>query len=115
MSDVTMDTRGLDRLLRDLPKEADAVVRKAAFDIEARAKRKAPVDTGALRNSIAVVDETRGDAEAEVNVGAEYGAYVELGTVDRAAKPYLAPAVEAVRPGFEKAMESLMKRLGDSR
>jgi len=36
--------------------KAQAVVDKTAFDVEKIAKSKAPVDTGALKNSIHVVD-----------------------------------------------------------
>lgn len=108
-----MDSRGLDRLLRELPRESDQVVRKAAFDIEAKAKQKAPVDTGFLRNSIAMVDTDAGDGQAEVVVGADYGTYVEFGTSSREAQPYMTPAVEAVRPQFEKGLAALVKRLGN--
>ena len=77
-------------------------VRKAAFDIEARAKTKAPVDTGALKNSIQAraVDELT----SEVIVGVSYGIYQEFGTVRMPAHPYLRPAVEEVRPAFEAAV-----------
>jgi len=36
--------------------QVEGVVTKAAFDIERGAKERAPVDTGALKNSIHVVD-----------------------------------------------------------
>ena len=36
--------------------QVSRVVRKAAFDVERGAKLRAPVDTGALKNSIHVVD-----------------------------------------------------------
>ena len=36
--------------------QAEVVVVKAAFDVERLAKQRAPVDTGALKNSIHVVD-----------------------------------------------------------
>jgi len=37
---------------RKAPLQARAAVKKTTFDLEARAKAKAPVDTGALKNSI---------------------------------------------------------------
>lgn len=113
-------------------------VKKAAFDTEARAKANAPVQTGFLKSSIYVElhdssdydggAEPPGDAEmlpeieraaddhtAYVAVGASYGVYVEMGTVNMAAQPYLVPALEAVRPGFLAACEKLeaqMRALG---
>ena len=37
--------------------------------------------------------------------GVEYGLYQELGTVKMAAQPFMVPAVERVRPGFEQAFK----------
>lgn len=86
---------------------ASQAVRKTAEDIQAGAASTAPVDTGNLRNSIGM--EMQDDVNAEVAVGAEYGIYVEYGTVHMGAQPYLTPAAEAARPGFIKAMESLVE------
>lgn len=52
MSDIKLDTRELDRILRDSKLKAQQVINKLAFQIERRAKMLAPVDTGALRASI---------------------------------------------------------------
>ena len=54
------------------------------------ARRMAPVATGKLRDSIRV--EAEGDT---VRVGSDldYAAYVELGTSDTPAQPFLKPAV----------------------
>lgn len=70
-------------------------VAKIAHDLEAWAKAHAPVDTGFLKGSIEAV--RSGVAEWIVQVGAEYAAYVELGTSRMAAQPYLTPAIETVR------------------
>lgn len=113
-------------------------VRKAAFDIQADAMRGAPVDTGFLKNSIYVVTEgssnyeratiragkKSGGAEmlpevdpppdkmtAYIAVGADYGVYVEFGTVNMAAQPYLTPAAEWVRPQFIAALKEIEKLL----
>lgn len=84
---------------------AKEAIYKTAADIEARAKVAAPVDTGNLRSSI----RKRGINQhaAEVVVGAEYGIYVEYGTSRMGAQPYLQPAVEAARPGFEAALRGV--------
>src|SRR5688500_9896824 len=49
---VTLDTRLLDKIIKHLDGNVEEAVNKVAFAIEARAKQKAPVDTGARRASI---------------------------------------------------------------
>ena len=49
---IQIDTSGINRILRNLPGNRDRLVRHIAFEVEARAKQKAPVDTEALRVSI---------------------------------------------------------------
>lgn len=87
--------------------EVEVIVRvlvaKLAHDIEAWAKVHAPYDTGYLKGSIRAVP---GDGGAWiVQVGAEYAAYQELGTVNMPAQPYLLPAVEVVAHGAGAAAE----------
>lgn len=107
-------------------------VKKAAFDIQAQAQTRCPVDTGFLKSSIYTITDdgsTYGtgvvpakpdqhllpstdqppqtDAQAIVAVGAEYGIYVEMGSAHHGAKPYLVPAAEAVRPVFNEFMATI--------
>lgn len=42
----------------------------------------------------------------------EYAQHLEYGTVHMEARPFMAPAAEVVRPSFEKAMRSAVRRLG---
>lgn len=84
---------------------ASRVVMKTAHDIEAHAKIIVPVDTGNLKNSIAV--EPVNDLDYIVNVGAEYGIYVELGTRFMAAQPFLGPSVTANEIPFSAAMSEV--------
>lgn len=79
-------------------KQLSALVRKAAFQIEAKAKMLAPVDTGHLRRSIQTAFE--GELAAVVFVAAEYGIYIELGTRRMRAQPFLLPAAEEVIAKF---------------
>lgn len=93
-------------ILAGLEAKADAIVTKAAMDVEAGAKTRAPVDTGTLRASIQA---TRvGVAHWRVVVGADYGLYVEYGTYRMAARPFLRPALDTVRPVFLAAMKGLV-------
>ena len=110
------------------------VVRKAAFDIQAEAASRAPVDTGFLKNSIYVVTSESSDygsggggsnllppvepppddKTAYIAVGANYGIYQEFGTRYMPAHPYLGPAVEAVRPGFEAALGAVEQKMREA-
>lgn len=65
-------------------------------DAKANAKRMAPVDTGALRNSIDY--EVTEDSRLYLYSQVDYGAYVELGTRRSPAQPHL-------RPGLEQAVK----------
>ncbi len=96
----------LPELQAQLRRQASAAIRKAAYDIEAHAKAVVPVDTGNLKNSIQTTMEN--DLTAIVGTHVEYAPYVEYGTHRMAARPYLGPAAEAVRPGFEAAMKGLL-------
>ncbi len=131
--DVQITLSGLDRLEQAVRERAAALIAKAAFDIEAAAKQLAPVDTGALKNSISAVTAQGSDYDANVAAAAglnpkaqiaaapqpsdeleafvvapmEYAAYQEYGTRFMPAQPFLTPAVEAVRPSLEQAWSAL--------
>lgn len=128
---VTLDTKVLDAIIKNLGGNVEQAVAKAAFAIEGRAKRKAPVDTGALRASIYVSMQGHADrssqamAEAHsrrpgvttnalpvprdkqtafVGPSVEYGQEVELGGATRAGTPYLQPAVRETEAEFRKLL-----------
>lgn len=109
---MNWETGELRKLAADLGKasiettrKAVQVVRKAAADVEAAAKGRAPVDTGALRGSIGT--SMHGPLAAEIGPTVHYGQYVEFGTYKMAAQPYMGPAADQVEPGFVEAMEQL--------
>ena len=109
---VSWDGSGLYALAADLGKasaqvtqRASQAVRKAAMDVEAAAKRGAPVDTGALRNSIST--DTPTVLSAEIGPTVNYGLYVEMGTSRMAAQPYMGPALAQIEPGFTAAIAQL--------
>lgn len=89
-------------------KACSDVVRKATFDVEADAKVRAPVDTGALKASIA--GKMIGELTGEIVCGVEYGIYQELGTTRMGAQPFLTPAVEAIKEPFFQAIGAAVKR-----
>lgn len=84
----------------------EAIVEKAARDVEARAKAQAPVDTGFLKSSIQTSRE--GPATWRVEAAAEYAVFVELGTVRMGARPFLVPALESVRPQLAAALRGIV-------
>lgn len=120
-----------------LPDILSKVVRKTAFEIQSDAQSLAPRDTGFLANSIYVrtskdstysqveqptkkdasllqeVEAPPDDQTAYVAVGANYGLYVELGTIHQAPQPYLTPAVEAGQEALEKAASTIESMIQD--
>lgn len=69
-----------------------------AAEVERDAKRYAPVDTGALSNSIRhEVSGTGTDAEARIGSDLDYSLYQELGTSRQSGTPYLRPALNQQR------------------
>jgi len=121
-----LDTTELDRIIRDSDMKAEQILRRLALEVEGEAKKMAPYDTTALRNSIYTVTEKEdnytdaanaaqekrpgvatephpkpGKGEARVGPCVEYAEYQEFGTSKMPAQPYLTPAVENVRTKFE--------------
>ena len=99
---VSVDTTKLNEIIAKLPGNRDKIIKATAFHILGEAKKRAPVDTGFLRNSGGVNDDYFAvGGFMNVEFTAEYAAYVELGThnedksIRMPARPYLKPAVEA--------------------
>ena len=133
---VKLDTARLDQIAKDLDKNRDQVLRLLAFDVEGGAKMFAPVDTGALMNSIYTVakdydgysqaaaaareknpkvnlvrlPDPANDYTAHIGPCVEYGIYQEFGTHKMAAHPFMAPAVEKTLNKFSngKTWEKLV-------
>lgn len=99
------------KVTREMETQIVELIDKAAFDISAHAKTKVPVDTGALKNSIAV---TPGEDRFSRYVIAPkfYAPYVEFGTRKMAPRPYLGPAVATVQPVLISALRQLGLRVG---
>ena len=110
---VSWDASELNSLAADLGKQghqttrkAQAVVAKSAHDVQRVSQGLAPVDTGALKNSIGT-DISGGGLEAQIGPTVHYGAYVEFGTRRMAPHAYMGPALDIVGPGFAAAMEQI--------
>lgn len=85
---------GLARTLANLARVAggaevaeEVAERVVSTEVAETAKSLAPVDTGALRDSIAQTSEG-------VVVGAPYAVFVEYGTSESPAQPFVRPAID---------------------
>ena len=106
MGKTRIDDRNLKALQRDLETDAQALLDKVTFDVEATAKELVPVDTGFLKNSGSSV---LGHLKNIVQFTAEYAVHVEFGTRKMQAQPYLLPALEHHRKAFNAAWKQLFK------
>lgn len=101
------------RIESHLPEVQDAVedaVTKALEEIgltaEGYAKKKCPVDTGRLRNSI-----SHAAKEQTVYIGTnvEYAVYVEMGTKNTKSQPYLRPAITEHKDTYRAIVKRNLK------
>jgi len=110
VSDVSKLTADLNRTRLRVGRQSAAVVRDAAFRVEASAKSRVPVQSGELRGSI----DTRfygsgnsGRMSAVVRAGAFYARFVEDGTSRQAPQPFMQPALNDQRAKFLAAITRL--------
>jgi hypothetical protein len=103
---IKLDMKRLDGLPDEVRRNGALILDKAAFEVDAGAKMRAPVDTSALKNSITV--SAPAELTREVSDGVEYGVHQEYGTTRHSATPFMTPAVEAVRQGLESAWKELI-------
>lgn len=103
----------LRRIEQEVGRVARREVKRTALNVQRRARETVPVDTGRLRNSIAV-EELEGGLDAAIGTNVEYAPYVEFGTNRTRPKPYLLPAMESERGPFRdrlnKAVDDALKR-----
>ena len=107
VGEIRLDTRVLDRIARDLNTNTDRVLAGIAFEVEGEAKKRAPVDTGALKNSINTQRKKKG--LYHVQDGVEYGIYQELGTSRMSKHPFMVPAIERVRKTLSEKFKGLFQ------
>lgn len=118
------------RIAAELHPLAARIVRKTALDLEAGIKASlqgqghgewygnhqasAPgdppaIDTGALANSVQAYPIT--PTHWRVAVNADYGVYLEYGTVHMEPRPFVEPQVDEIEPVFYGAMRNLERGL----
>lgn len=104
---------GIDELQMKLKKnvqmsDVKKVVRKNGSDMQKKAQKNAPIDTGTLQRNITLEMRDSGKT-AEVEPMVDYGAYVELGTRFMTAQPYLKPAFNEQKEKFKQDMRKLVR------
>lgn len=110
---TTIDMSGVRKLAASLERPrvgrfAFAAVRGTAAKVERSMKEAAPVDTGALRDSIGT-DMYGGTFSrhmvAVVGPTVPYGPFVEFGHADQPPQPYAGPALDQHAASYVAAME----------
>lgn len=111
MSEIKI--QGADQLVKNISQrvgrsKVDNVVKKNTANLQTEMQRRAAVDTGFLKRSM-TIDFMPGRMTGSVDVGAEYGAYVNYGTRFMAAQPFAAPSLQKVQPMFINDLRNLIK------
>lgn len=106
---------GMDRLRRRLGElsegeqaAAKVEVKRGALAVQSGARRRSPVDTGRLRNSI-THELAADELSARIGTNVEYAPHVEFGTRRARAQPYLFPALESEVPRFVSRMRRALQ------
>lgn len=101
----------LDDMAAALLQNVKAAMTAEAAELEAEARRRCPVDTGGLRDSIrAGVRAQDADIEAVVGSTLDYAAPMELGTLHHPPAPYLAPAYRARKDALTGHIKQAVRR-----
>ena len=112
---VTTDTRRLNNLIARSGMNNANFLKAIGFAVEALAKIKSPIDTGALRNSIYTRTPTSNEQNLNtteelprppndsvyVGPSVEYAIYQELGTRSMEAQPSMIPALREIERQLE--------------
>lgn len=112
---VSFKIKGVDRMVRQLAikgKQAriatDRQLELSSLRIERGAKTGAPVDTGALKNTI--FSAQAGSLTYKVTAPQHYAVYVEKGTRKMRAQPFLKPAIDAERPKLISNLRKIYRK-----
>lgn len=104
---IDIDMKVLEKFAQMTDMSVEQALKATAYQVEGLAKDRAPVDTGALKNSIH--NWKRGEMEHAVGDGVEYGIFQELGTNKMSAHPFLIPAL---RKAVQQITDAVAKEFG---
>ena len=105
MSDVTFNNNA-DEVLEEFHEQINVALETIGLAAEGYAKRLCPVDTGRLRNSVSHATD---DKAAYIGTNVDYAVYVEMGTVNTPAQPYLKPAVTDHVNEYQRIVQNALK------
>lgn len=106
---VQLDTTVLDKITAEMKPEAGKIINTYGQAMASEAAQLAPIEFGALRNSILAQSKMIDLLTFRVSDGVEYGIMQEFGTSKMAAQPFMLPAIEAWRERFLNAFGELFK------
>lgn len=106
---VRADTEKLDGYPEEVTAVLQQVVTEVARTIKAEARQRAPVRTGALRDSIH--NRPVGKLSEEVVAEVDYAVYVELGTTRTPPRPFLGPAAQSVVGRVEGLVRQALEKI----
>lgn len=99
---------GLGVLLHKGMSAVEQAVTESCEDLVGKAMEKTPVDTGTLKSSIHVESVVSSGMTVTGTVAtggeADYAVFVEMGTVNMAAQPYMTPALLENSNAYREAM-----------
>ena len=104
---------GFEKLETKLTKNMDlskvkANVKKNGAQLQKKAQKEAPIDSGHLHDVI-FLEITDGGMTAEVESTAEYAAYQEYGTRFMKGKPHIRPAFDEQKGKFKSDLGKLVR------
>lgn len=104
---AVLDTTVLDKITAQMTPKASMIVLKYGTAMSSDAAIHAPLDTGALRNSILSESHLEAPLTYVIQDGVTYGVYQELGTSRMAAHPFILPAIYRWTDRFLSAFKDL--------
>ena len=99
----------IDPRWKGIASQLEDIIQIAARNIEGRAKKLVPYDTGATSNSIQA--RPAGDMEWRIGPTTEYAPFLEFGTVRMKERPFMVPSSEHEKPRVRKAIMEMLKKL----
>lgn len=91
---VSLDTSLLDSMIAEVQNKAAGIIELAGAEILQDVYRRAPEDTGELKDSYLSESGMVSKYTYRIQDGVPYGIFQELGTSKMAAQPHVVPAIE---------------------
>lgn len=114
MFKISVDSTSLEKRINAIAANSDdmaqEIVKNLGVIAHKSARSNAPVDTGALKQSITL---EVGRAEAEIGSALEYAPHLEYGTSKQAAQPYLRPAIRDAQKEVKNVTKAVWKQYGN--